>query len=360
MKRIALTLAAFALTGALAFAQDAAAPVAKIGVEVNTGFVVSNNSTNTTTKPYAIDYGPGGSYLGPVVGVSFDLAGSNFGYSIEPITKGYTGPGNSVIFDHAYAWVVPVDGLNVYGAAAGNADPFTDLDDNGNNGYSQTSIGAFYTTGGLVVGAQIQPVATTATSLDSFWVGVRYGLDKVFSLNFYGSNDNAAAVDQIHITAALLAIPNLTLNGGYNATGLQTSSTSNSFIDATGAYAVTDAFKVGVTVYADDLSANTIPNGATQAYYVYKPFVTYTVSPQIALLAYFDGETAPASGATVDSQILGQLAWTPVAGVTIKFSAWYDTNSATAGTLSSNYTGNASTAGNVSQTNFAIDTKFAF
>jgi len=352
MKRFAFVFAALALTGAMAFADDMA-PVAKVTGEVNSGVILSSNSSGNYLKNYGIDYGSGNQ--GATVLANLDLAGSNYGYSIS---FAYKGTGNDSI-DHAYGWVKPMDTVEVYAGASGNNAPFGDLDDNGAGNYSTSALGAFYSMSGFSVGAQLAPQTVVSTAVP-LWIGARYAMDKVFTVNAYGTNGASNAVDQVHVTASLLAVTGLTLTGGYNAGGLSVSSSANSFIDATGAYAITDAFSAGVTVYADNLSANPLSNGATQAYYVYKPFVNYKVSDQVALWAYYDGETAPFSGATVDSQILGQLAWMPAAGVTIKFSAWFDTNAATAGTLSSTYVGNAVTGTNASQTNAAIDAKFAF
>ena len=58
MKKVALSLLAFGLVGALAVAQDA--PVAKVSGYVNTGVKIVNNSDGTTTQSRADDAGVDG------------------------------------------------------------------------------------------------------------------------------------------------------------------------------------------------------------------------------------------------------------------------------------------------------------
>jgi len=354
MKRMALTLAAFALTGALAFADDPA-PLPKVSGEVNDGVVLSNNSDGTFLKNYGIDYGSGNS--GATVLGAIDLAGSNYGYSIAFAYKGTGG----ILIDHGYGWVKPVDSVELYAGASGNNAPFGDLDDNGSGAYSTSAIGAFYSNNGFSLGAQLSPdaVATVGTGASAFipgsqnvpfWLGARYAMDKTFTVNAYGTNGDNNKLDSLHITASVLAVTGLTLTGGYNSSGGGTG-TFTDFADATVAYAVTDAFTAGVTGYDDNISSGT-------NFFVYKPFLSYALTPgMLAFNAYLIGDTS--SDPNYEPE--GQLAYTPVAGVTIKATAWYDTKSAGVGYagIHSNYTSDVvkSTDGQFSA---ALDAKFAF
>jgi hypothetical protein len=321
MKRFALTLAAFALTGAMAFADDAA-PVAKLSGYVNTGVIVTNNSSGVYLDNYANDYGPGSDsnklqITGAVAKVAVDLAGSNFGYHIAPVYKGSVG----AALDGAWAWVSPIDGFTVEASANGNSAPFGDLDDNGAGSYSTSGVNAWYTTNGFSVGAQLSPVngAGVVSTAVPVWIGARYAMDKVFTLNAYGTNAGYNKLDSVHVTASLAAVSGLTLTGGYNASAMGTGTTSD-FIDATAGYQITDAFYAGVVVYDNNLSSGT-------NFINYKPNLSYVVSPTVTVSAYLVGDTT--SSPNYEPQAM--VTFSPVPGVAIKASAYYDTNSSSTG-----------------------------
>ncbi len=358
MKRIALSLVALALFGALAVAEDAA-PVAKISGYVESGLYVSNNSNGTYLLNYAGDYGPGGSPLitGPVATVKIDLAGSNFGYHIAPIVKGTQGAG----LDSAYAWVSPLEGLTVLGSINGTNGVFNDLDDNGANAESTSGLSAYYTTSGVSLGVQesantgVQGTQQAAPT----WFMAHYELPSVVKVNAYATNGAYNQLDQIRITAAVLALSGVTLTGGYNASAMAT--TTNNFIDVTAGYNVTDAFYAGVVVYDRNIS-NSIKSGALgQAtmqgnYLNYKPNVSYVFDPTVKALAWFVGDTT----SNPNSEIGGQLVFTPVTGATLKAGLWYDTDTASPGYNNTYGVGTAAAPSTSGTTTFDVNADFAF
>jgi len=352
MKKVALSLLAFALVGAMAFGQDV--PPVKFSGYVNTGLVATNSSNGTTFWTRANDYGADG----VVIKFAADLAASNFGYHIALNHKSSIGTGG---LDCAWAWVSPVEGLTVVASSAGSNAPFDDLDDNGAGNYTDTALGAWYTTGGLSLGAQITPVVSgtapntsNVTTAFPVWFAARYALDKVVTLNAYGSNGVTNKLDTFSLSGAVGAIPSLTLTAGYNGRALSDPSTANSFFDVALGYQLTDAFYAGVVVYDRNLSGIQSQNTGS-SYINYKPNVSYVITPQLKLSAYLIGDTT--SSPNYEPQ--AKLTFTPVPGATINASVWYDTNTAGPGYNNYNIAVAGATSGSA-QTSAYIETIFSF
>ena len=229
MKRIALTLMAVALTGAMAYAQDAA-PVVKFSGYVNDGPKIVSNSNGTTYSSYANDYG----YAGSIARLTASLTGANYGYVLAPIIKNGVASG----FDTAYGWVSPLAGLRLE-AGTGNSNPLGELDDAGKGYFSESGVTAFYTAGPVTAGAVVSPSATGTKAGTQLTFGARLSLPDLLTVNATAGTNTASSLDAVYVTAKVSAVKALTLTGGYNSTGI--ASTASSFIDATLGYAVTDA-----------------------------------------------------------------------------------------------------------------------
>jgi hypothetical protein len=303
---------------------------------VNDGLLASSGST-TVFKDYGFDYGSGNA--GGTAMLSVALTGDIFGYSFATAYKGTAG----MALDHAWAYVTPIAGLSVYAGISGNNAPFGDLDNNGAGAYSTSSLGAFYSMGGFSIGAQVGQLAGGTNTDVPIWVGVHYTMDKVFQLNAYGTDGTANGLNTVNISASLQAVPNLTATVGFDMSTIAT--TANAFTDVQVGYTM-GALGVGAIVYDRSMLAGT-------SYFAYQANVAYTISPQVAVSAYFAGTTATGD----DYQPEVQLAWTPVAGATIKATLWYDTKAQNNGNLCGTYYGVTNTG---ATTSFAVDVKFAY
>jgi len=343
MKKLAFSILFVALLGAFVAAQDAAAPapaaplVPTFNFYANDGVLFNSTPNGTTAFSNAgLDYGQG--QPGPVVFTTITVTGTNFGWSFAPglladptsATLGNYGTSyysQYFFLDHAYAYINPAANLTLeVGQGLSNAKVFNDLDDRANNGFKSaghSSIGGWYTIDGLSVGLLAAPALassgyqTGANSVLPVYLGVNY-TSKAFAVNAYGSNDTATQLNQLHVTGALTAIENLTLNLGYFDKNRST--TEVSYLDATVGYAF-GPLTVGLVGYY----INPVGQGGTSntyQYLDYKPYVNYTVNKQLTLSAYVLGDTSNSS----NFETLGQVAWTPIDGNTIKVSVWGDTN----------------------------------
>jgi hypothetical protein len=316
MKRIALAMTALAL-GSLAFAEDA--PAAKISGYLDAGLYVVNNSSGTKFQSFADDYNVAGSGYVGVVTATLDTEKYGYVLGVELAQSG-------VAIDTAYAWVSPLTGLKVFGGS-GNGS-LNELDDNDSKTFKNASgLTALYTAGGLSLGANVGATYAGATKGTTYVFAGGYTADKVFQLVATAKTTNTGAkLDAYDVTAALLAVPSLTLTLGYNASAVATDAAT--FFDVSASYALNDTWSIGLLGY-DYLANNTTgsfgKNGITgdlgnALYYV--PSVTYAASKDVSLTGAFYGDTAD----NPDYNGRFTVALTPVAGSTISAYIEYDTN----------------------------------
>jgi len=275
MKRFALIFAALALTGAMAFADDMAATKVAVTGSVISGVKVSNTSAGTTYQ-LLDNNDPQNGYRG-VINVS--ATGANFGVNL-----GVQSNNGSFGDNGSWAWVAPMDGLKLE-AGTGNDNPLGDLDNIGAGDFSGAGVTATYSMSGLVLGAEVSPAVTAAGSAQVRY-GAGYAIDKVATFHVHALTTAAgaakpAALDVVRATFSVSAVPGLTLNGGYNSTGM--SGTATTTVDATVGYAILPSLSASVTV-KDQLTG-------TSFIYV-NPTVSYTVLPNLSVGAGYGYYTA--------------------------------------------------------------------
>lgn len=319
MKRIAFALAAVALTGAMAFADDMMAkPGLVFGGYLDTGLKLTNTSAGNALYIGGDDSGiPLGSLelAGSVTG---GMSGLNFKFRFEPTKT------DKVDLENAYFYAKPVDGLKVL---FGNIDGsnYGLPDDNGANPGGGWGAQLQYAMGGLGVGAQLHDDATNAVHYSA---GASYAIDKVATLvaNLYTNTANK--VDGYGVGASVSAVPGLTLKGGYWATAA--SATAATTLDLTVGYAITDALSAQAVVY--DYLAPT-------AKIKINPSVSYTVSPMLGVGA-------------------GYTYWTKVGQGDINVNATYTVDANAKVVLNADIldTANGNTASNV----FKADFRYSF
>lgn len=298
MKRFALSLMALALTGAMAFAQDA--PVAKVSGYVDSGLKIVNTSAGNTLQAYANDAGVAG-YRAKVTG---SIAGSNYGVTAT-FEKDATA---ATTIDGAYGWLSPMEGLKLE-AGTTNSNPLGELDDNGKGYFGAAGAAAEFSTGGLTVGALLSPGVVASGALP-YIIGARYALDKVVTVNLTAGNEGMSALNSLYATASVTAVTGLTLTAGYNSSSMAT--TASSFIDVKAGYAITDALSAGVVVY--DYTTGT-------SYLTYKPYVSYALGGGLSTSAYLKGDTM----SNPNYEVQGELDYV-LGGAKIASQVMYDTN----------------------------------
>lgn len=309
MKKFAFVVGALALTGAMAFADDAA-PVAKLGGYVNSGLIITSNSDGITYKSHANDFGFDG-YVGEIKG---SITAANYGVNTVVDLKQGTG----VTVDTAYAWVSPLAGLKLEGGS-GNSNPLGELDDNGAGSFSTTGLTVDYTVAGFTAGAVVSADqwVNGAANGAALTFGARYALDKVATVNVTAGTTGKTVQKQLNwyrVTASVSAVDKLTLTGGYNVPEINTPSLAASFFDATVGYKISDALSAGVVVYGKNVNSGT-------AYYTYKPNASYSLGGGLTVSAYLLGDTQ--SNPNYEPQV--ELSYA-LGGATINTQVFYDTN----------------------------------
>jgi|GEM_PF-5411609 hypothetical protein len=339
MKKVALSLLAFAMAGALAFGQDA--PTVKIGGYVNSGLMITNNSNGTTYQAYANDFGAAG-YVGKL---SATLAAHDYGFVIITDME----EGNKYVIDTMYAWASPMEGLKLF-SGTGNDGSLNELDNNGANTFSSADFSAIYSADGLTLGAGVNPTSTVNSSAPVSFGG-RYAADKLATVNLTGYT-NGAAVDGLRITGSLTAVPDLVFTAGYNSTTMATSTAS--FIDVESNYNVTPQANLGAflyyyfesgTYYAGTVQVEGEDTFMSSSAGVMKArlYGSYKLTDKVKLSAYFQGDTD--SNPNYEPQ--AQVSYTMLPGAVINTQVFYDTNP--------NHLASA-----VSNTTFDIDFVYSF
>jgi len=316
MKKVALSLLAFAMAGALAFGQDA--PTVKIGGYVNSGMKVVNNTSGTTYQAYANDFGA----AGYVSKLSATLAAHNYGFVITTDLKESGG----IVIDTAYAWASPMEGFKLF-SGTGNDGSLNELDNKGANSFSSADFSAIYSADGLTLGAGVNP-SSTATNAAVLAFGARYAAENVANVNLTGYT-NGAAVDGLRITGALKAVPELVFTAGYNATTMAT--TPQSFVDVEANYNVTKEANVGAwvyyfveagTYYTGDSNISGDNDASDAGAIKFRLYGSYMLSENVKLSAYFQGDT----DATPNYEPQVKVSYTVVPGAVINTQVLYDTN----------------------------------
>jgi hypothetical protein len=338
MKKVALSLLAFALVGSMAFGQDAPAPVVKLSGYVNTGIKWDKaDGKDATVSSYADDYGAAGTWGKVTASVSeanygatvtlkasdalithdFDYAAYSAAataYAADPTVankaaldavtaKTY---GGLAILDTAKAWFSPVTGLTGY-VGTGYNDGFDGIDDQSNDNFFGTAgYGVTLASSGFTLGAQAGPASYNF----NYSVGAAYALENVAAVRFSAKTAGNAFSDYA-ISGSVSAVTGLTLNGGFFASAVNT--TAVNALDLTVAYAITEAFTAGVTSY----------DFITAEYFKIGPYVTYVVVPGVTVGGYFNYYTEGKDKVTniQENEIKGKVTWAVGGGSLI---SWVD------------------------------------
>jgi hypothetical protein len=275
MKRFALTLMAVALTGAMAFADDAA-PVAKLNGYVNSGLLITSDSSGTTYVAKANDFG-GANWAGKITG---SITGANYGASVTVDVV----QGDKAHSDAAYVWASPLAGLKIFGGS-GYDGSLGEVDNDGVGNFGGAGLTTTYAVSGLTAGFNVVPAQTATKGGTELRGAVRYAADKLGTVNVFAGSAGTSGLDAYTVTASLAAVDKLNFSVGYNATKATT--TAVTLADVEAGYQITDAFKADVVFY-DYLA----PAAGTDAYMTFKPNVSYTVSPALSVAAYYLYSTA--------------------------------------------------------------------
>ena len=306
MKRMALTLAAFALTGALAFAQDAAtpAPPLTIGGYLDVGNLTTIGAdTGAKTIIKGDDSGiAGGSYEFRGAYSLSNQAGLIFNVRFENLASG-----TSVVYDtqSAYLWFL-APGLESLKVLAGNYNndgtAWNAVDDNGAKATKGTGVALQFTPmTGFSLGGGVAP-STDGYTPPTYSAGATYTIADTALLQgalWTANKAWVATVDGAYAGGKLLLAGPFSAKGDFNIGGLsQSGSVVNTFTDVTLGYAVTDALSLGLLTYVytygsdiKDFASSTTGDAATLGLKI-NPSVSYTVNPVVAVSlggTYFTG-----------------------------------------------------------------------
>lgn len=304
MKKVALSLLALTLMAAGAFAEDAAAPAPalKFSGYFNSGFNADFKDGTGTYVGYAHDWDDGSAGAFRLVGL-YDATSWGYKFRLQD-TYSVAGTYTPAV-NYAYGWVKPVAGLTLIGGKHSDST-LASIDWTGNKVLAGEGAEVLYSISGATFGASII-VPGTADDTVTGAFGAKYVLDKVFAAVLTTKLANQS-VDRLEASAELDAVPGLSLNAGYVASGLATTKTD--FIDVNGSYAITDAFSASVLgfFYLDPT-----------AYVSITPALGYVVVPNLTL----GGEVKFVTG-TDATQVPAVTAVYAVGGATFKGYAGYD------------------------------------
>jgi len=295
MKRIALSIAALALTGAMAFADDAA-PAVKLSGYFNGGIKAESvDSGDWAVTSYADDYGAAGIWGKATASVSADKWGATVtlkGSDKNVATSGYADNGDPVmssgyvLLDTAKVWATPFAGATFF-AGSGYNDAFDGLDDQSNDYFWSTNgYAATYATNGLTLGAQVGADQST------LGFGAAYALDKTFAVRASAQTTTAHELNKFQVSGSVSAIEKLSLSAGFVEEGI--ADTANKWFDASIGYALTPEFSVGFTAYDFLDEVTNTDHTTTPTYLKFNPNATYALTKELSLNAsytyYTDGQ----------------------------------------------------------------------
>ena len=287
MKKVALSLLAFALVGALAVAQDA--PTLKLSGYLNTGVKVTTND-GTTQTIFGDDAGANwgrfdlnGAYATETSGVTWSLR-------VQDPEGAKNTSGYAPAIKYAYAWSKFANGLVTVKAGSVDDGTFTTVGDIGDDFADDKSILAIVTpVAGLNLGASwYLPVGGGSTPL-GYAFHAAYTADKLASVQANVKIADSKVTDSI-VSIGVLALDKLTLALENKTTGWAYYATTGALAtDLNVGYAVTDALSVGLLSYVytwgsdvkfpqDNAGKADAPLG-----YSVKPSVSYTIDPVISV-----------------------------------------------------------------------------
>lgn len=296
MKKVALSLLALTLAGAVAFAEDAAAPVLKFSGYVDSGVKAVSTADGVTFQSYASDFDDVGTWAYLTATYGTDKAGVKL--------RLRSNAASSPVWHKAYVWTKPVTGLTLT-AGKSYAGTFAGVDDNGEDFFNADSVSAVYSIAGLTVGTGLK-ATYDGNAADTGLFGAAYSLDKVIDLAATLKTKGKEEVVSYAVSASLTAVDKLTLSGGYNAYVInnEASDDYSVFADGTLGYALTDALSAQVTGYAYFKPTE---------YFDVTPKVSYAFTPavsafaQVGIVTGDDATYVPKTGASlaVDAATLG-------------------------------------------------------
>ena len=321
MKKVALSLLAFALLGVGAFAEDAApAPALKFSGYLNVGVDADfANDGTASTYLYSHDenYPDGstfklvGTYDATTWGYKFRLRARTIDFAAtttvldtngDPFNVTTGGGQSSPLLNYAYGWYKPFEGATVLAGKLADAT-ISGLDDEGDTPfYYLDGAQVVYTISGLSVSGAAGKRISTVTNdglLSAF--GAKYSLPKVFTVEAHATTGYNAAkgvlkardtskIDGYAVTASLDAIEGLSFAAGYNAYNVTLK--ANTIFDVVGSYTI-DKLTVAATAY-DHIDTN---------WFDITPKVTYAVTDAFTIGTKVEFITADATDAVFDNQI---------------------------------------------------------
>jgi hypothetical protein len=279
MKKVALSLLAFTLVGALAVAQDA--PSLKLSGYLNTGVKVTTND-GTTDTIYGDDAGNPWGRLD--VNGSYGTATNGVEWSLRTADDA-TAPK----INYAYAWSKFFSGLVTVKAGHVDDGTFTTAGDIGTDFTDANSILVFVTpVAGFNAGASwFLPLGGGSTPL-GLALQASYTADKLVKVEGAVKVADSKATDLL-LGVGVLAVDKLTLAADTSVAGLDDyAKTGAAKSDVNLGYALSDSLSVGLLTYvytwggdvkfiqADGKTA--APLGLSV-----KPSVSYTVDPVISI-----------------------------------------------------------------------------
>jgi hypothetical protein len=298
MKKVALSLLAFALVGALAVAQDA--PTLKLSGYLNSGVRIDAVGSAAVSTIYGDDAGNAwgrfdlnGSYGTDTNGVEWKLRTAN----------NTTAPN----LEFAYAWSKFADGMVTVKAGKVDDGTFTTAGDIGADFTDANGIAVAVTpAAGFSVGANwILPTADLSKSPTTplvFAVSAAFSADKLAKAEAAGKI-SASKLSEILIGFGLLAVDKLTFAVDAKLSSLDVSGSNAAYkISENVSYAVSDALSVGVLAYEYAWGSDIKVGTDTPFGFDVKPNVSYTVDPMVSVGAGVKYHMGPNSDGFYDNK----------------------------------------------------------
>lgn len=330
MKRLLCAVAAIAVAGTFAFADDAAAPAAAAAAPTITwnvstyngfGVVTDSSASSTTVQQYSYDWQGLGAYR---FQAAYNAADGNSGFQLRLQTKDQTG--TSPAFNEFWGYgkffngLVKVEAglLNDYAISTGGWETYGNSD-NGKVGFQVDVTPADGLTIGLYAPVFTYDKTTTNTdSINSYFVGSQIGVayeakDLFHVVGGYYLGDSAT-IGTIYGGFALEAVKDLSFNVEVKVADIGQSSSGTTNIEEYVAYPIGDltlSAYAGEWLYATDTS---------NFYFNVEPQVAYKVSDavKVALIgnvySYNGGSAAMSFVSPVDgvSDLSSSSAGSPV------------------------------------------------
>lgn len=319
MKKVALSLLAFAMVTAMAFGQDA--PAVKIGgyLDIGTTTTMMADSGNSTVVR-GDDMGVAGGGYQFKLTYGTDMAGLVTRTRVQNVATGAAPVLNPQAF---YGWFY-LPALPMAKVMIGNYDDdgaaWNQLDDKGDKQTKGTGVALqFNPAEGVFVGAGVVPQGA-ANALYS--VGFGYTVPATVKLAAAvltdRNKDGAIAAGNAAVSFKLLLDGPLSVKGGVNLYGLQQDKAVGfQIIDVTLGYKITDALSAGLNTYLYNYGSD-VKSGTDSAALSYKltPSVTYVVDAITTVafeMTYLQGaaDAVTAGGSAVAVNKIGAMNFKP-------------------------------------------------